>query len=63
MNNSHLEESFIGMTKKIMMSSIIERSDRRLFLGRLRYPKNKSNLSFNNSLNNNEINYINYKGH
>ena len=35
--------------------------DKKLFLGRLKYKKRINNLSFNNSLNNSEMNYINYK--
>ena len=35
--------------------------DKKLFLGRLKYPKRINNLSFNNSLNNSEINFVNYK--
>ena len=61
LNNSHLEES-IHMQDRESNDAFYNRNmDKRLFLGRLRYPKNKSNLSFNNSLNNSEVNYVNYK--
>ena len=60
--NSNLDESFNSKEKEKNNIPYKEIMDKRLFLGRLKYPKNISNnLSFNNSLNNSEINYVNYK--
>lgn len=61
LNNSNLEESLNIKDKEISNDISYNVSmDKRLFLGRLKFPKNKNNLSFNNSFNNSDINYLNY---
>ena len=57
--NVNFEDSFNVKEKENEIESNYR--DKRLFMGRLKYPKNMSNLSFNNSLNNSELNFINYK--
>ena len=61
--NSNLEESFnIKERENNNDNSYNDFKDKKLFLGRLKYPKKiYANLSFNNSLNNSELNFINYK--
>lgn len=61
--NMNLEDSFNikEKEKENENENIYDYRDKRLFMGRLKYPKNISNLSFNNSLNTSDINFINYK--
>ena len=61
--NTNLEESFnIKQNENNNDNSYNGYKDKKLFLGRLKYSKKiNNNLSFNNSLNNSEVNFINYK--
>ena len=60
--NSNLDESFNSKERGKNNNPYTGIMDKKLFLGRLKYPKNISNnISFNNSLNNSEINYVKYK--
>ena len=59
-NDSNMEESF-NLRRGNNRDVRNERSmDKKLFLGRLKYPRKKNKLFFN-SLNNSELNYSNYK--
>ena len=61
--STNLEESFnIKERENNNDNSYNAFKDKQLFLGRLKHPKKiYNNLSFNNSLNNSELNFINYK--
>ncbi len=61
--NLNLEDSYNTKEKENenQNENLYNYKGKRLFMGRLKYPKNMSNLSFNNSLNNSDINFINYK--
>ena len=61
--NLNLEDSYNIKEKENQNQNenLYNYKGKRLFMGRLKYPKNMSNLSFNNSLNNSDINFINYK--
>lgn len=61
--NTNLEESFnIKQIESNTDNSYNGYKDKNLFLGRLKFSKKRNNnLSFNNSLNNSEVNFINYK--